>query len=74
MVLVMREGRIVQQGVHDELIHLPGPYQEIYDLQLRPQEVEVNGKLAIRHGQTNSGGGASVARVEAPTLNAEGEA
>jgi ATP-binding cassette subfamily B protein len=72
MVLVMREGKIVQQGVHDELIHLPGPYQEIYDLQLRPQEVEIDGNLAIRHGRTNPGGGASVARVEAPRLNAEG--
>jgi ATP-binding cassette subfamily B protein len=71
MILVMREGRIVQRGVHNELIHLPGPYQEIYELQLRPQEMEVNGNLEIA---PSKGGGASVARLEAPTLNVEGDA
>jgi ATP-binding cassette subfamily B protein len=69
MVLVMMEGRIVQQGVHDELIHLPGPYQEIYELQLRPQETEVNGNMEPAR---NQGGGASAARLQAPTLNVEG--
>ena len=69
-VLVMREGRIVQQGVHNELIHLAGPYQEIYELQLRPQEVEVNGDVEVA---PSKGGGASVARLKAPTLNVEGD-
>ena len=68
-VLVMREGRIVQQGVHHELIQVPGPYQEIYELQLRPQEPEVNGHQEIT---TNKGGGSSVGSVEAPRLKAEG--
>ncbi|MBF8266580.1 MAG: transporter ATP-binding protein [Dehalococcoidia bacterium] len=43
VVLVMKDGRIVQQGVHDELIRVSGPYQEIYELQLRPQEVALDG-------------------------------
>ena len=43
VILVMKEGRIVQQGVHEELVDVPGPYQEIYELQLRPQEGDVNG-------------------------------
>ncbi|MSQ22494.1 MAG: ABC transporter ATP-binding protein [Dehalococcoidia bacterium] len=38
LILVMREGQIVQRGTHQELLSHPGPYQEVYDLQLRPQE------------------------------------
>ena len=71
MILVMKDGRTVQQGVHDELIHLPGPYQEIYELQLRPQEVEVNGNAETA---PRKGGSASVTQLEAPTLNVEGDA
>ena len=37
-LLVMKDGQIAQSGTHDELIGVPGPYQEIYELQLRPQE------------------------------------
>lgn len=69
MVLVMRDGRVVQRGVHEELIHLPGPYQEIYELQLRPQEIEVNGDMEVPPPQ---GGGDSVTQLEARTLNVEG--
>jgi len=71
MILVMKDGKIVQRGVHDELIHLHGPYQEIYELQLRPQEVGVNGGVGITPGK---GGGASVAPLEAPSLTMEGDA
>ena len=46
-ILVMKEGRVVQHGVHEELVSVPGPYQEIYDLQLRPQEPEVNGHQEV---------------------------
>ncbi|MBI4199479.1 MAG: ABC transporter ATP-binding protein [Chloroflexi bacterium] len=38
LILVLREGEIVQRGTHQELIREPGPYQEIYELQFRPQE------------------------------------
>lgn len=37
-ILVMDHGRIVQRGKHEELVAQPGPYHEIYDLQLRDQE------------------------------------
>jgi ATP-binding cassette, subfamily B, multidrug efflux pump len=37
-ILVLEHGRIVQRGRHDDLVALPGPYREIYDLQLRDQE------------------------------------
>ena len=69
MVLVMSEGRIVQRGVHDELIQVPGPYQEIYELQLRPQEeVETNGRhevVAQRDGRI------SMPTIELPRLSTE---
>ena len=68
MILVMKEGRIVQKGVHDELVNIPGPYQEIYELQLRPQEAEVNGGGALGPG----GNGAAALGLEAQTLNVEG--
>jgi ABC-type multidrug transport system fused ATPase/permease subunit len=37
-ILVLDRGRIVQRGVHDELVGQEGPYRGIYDLQLRDQE------------------------------------
>ncbi len=37
-ILVMDRGRIVQRGRHEELVAQPGPYQDIYHLQLRDQE------------------------------------
>ena len=38
LILVLKEGQIVQRGTHRELVNEPGPYQEIYELQLHPQE------------------------------------
>jgi ATP-binding cassette subfamily B protein len=38
LILVLRDGKIVEQGTHQELVNQGGIYQEIYDLQLRPQE------------------------------------
>ena len=40
MVLVMGSGKIVQKGTHSELINSEGPYKDIYELQLKPQEDE----------------------------------
>ncbi|MGB2696179.1 MAG: ABC transporter ATP-binding protein [Dehalococcoidia bacterium] len=37
-ILVLQEGRIVQQGRHDELLEEDGLYRQIYDLELRDQE------------------------------------
>jgi ATP-binding cassette subfamily B protein len=37
-ILVMREGRIVERGRHEELVDQDGLYREIYDLELRDQE------------------------------------
>ena len=37
-VLVMERGKIVQRGTHEELIRQDGPYQRIYEVQMRDQE------------------------------------
>ena len=38
LILVMDKGRIVQRGIHTELLAREGLYRQIYDLQLRDQE------------------------------------
>ena len=38
MILVLKDGLIVERGSHDELMALGGSYRDIYELQLRPQE------------------------------------
>jgi ATP-binding cassette subfamily B protein len=37
-ILVLEHGEIVQRGTHSELVAVPGPYREIYDLQLKGQD------------------------------------
>ena len=38
LILVLQDGEIVEQGTHRDLIGQDGIYQDIYELQLRPQE------------------------------------
>src|SRR5919197_3844257 len=38
LILVLQDGAIVEQGTHEELMAQHGIYQDIYELQLRPQE------------------------------------
>ena len=38
LILVMKDGEIVEQGTHNELIARAGMYRDIYELQLLPQE------------------------------------
>lgn len=40
LILVLADGRIVARGTHDELLKTSGLYAEIYQYQLRPQEVQ----------------------------------
>ena len=46
LILMLRDGEIVQRGTHRELLNQSGPYQEIYELQLRPQEAFTDGAQA----------------------------
>ncbi len=45
LILVMDEGKIIQSGRHDELIQIPGVYQEIFNMQTRI-EVELEKEIA----------------------------
>lgn len=38
LILVLKDGRILQRGTHESLLREAGLYREIYELQLRPQE------------------------------------
>ena len=38
LILVLDQGRIVEQGTHDDLMRLDGYYRRIHDLQLRPAD------------------------------------
>ncbi len=38
MILVLKDGEIVERGRHEELVAADGPYRQIYEMQLRPQE------------------------------------
>jgi len=40
-ILVLDQGKIVERGTHNELLAQNGLYREIYDLQLRSQEVPI---------------------------------
>ena len=53
LILVLKDGEIVEQGTHRELITRDGIYQDIYELQLRPQEEIL---LDASVGAANDGG------------------
>jgi len=54
MILVLKDGEIVEQGNHEELISLDSMYKDIYELQLRPQEeVLLDASLAGDDGGDN---------------------
>ncbi len=38
IILVLKDGRVIERGSHDDLMALGGSYKDIYELQLRPQE------------------------------------
>jgi ABC-type multidrug transport system fused ATPase/permease subunit len=37
-VVVLKDGAVVEEGTHEELLRKGGEYTQIYNLQLRPQE------------------------------------
>ena len=54
LILVLRDGKIIEQGTHQKLVNQGGIYQEIYELQLRPQEeVMLDAVIAGDNGGDN---------------------
>ncbi len=54
IILVLKDGKIVERGTHQELIDQGGIYQDIYELQLRPQEeILLDTAVAADNGGNN---------------------
>ncbi len=51
LILVLQEGVVAEQGTHRELIAQGGIYQDIYELQLRPQEEIMLDASMVRHSE-----------------------
>ncbi|MPZ23408.1 MAG: ATP-binding cassette domain-containing protein [Dehalococcoidia bacterium] len=51
-ILVMKDGRIVERGRHDELLRGEGFYRQIYELELKDQEEAFEHDEASRRGRT----------------------
>jgi ATP-binding cassette subfamily B protein len=49
LILVLQNGKIVEQGTHQALIEQGGMYQDIYNLQLRPQADGLAQTTIVRH-------------------------
>ncbi len=62
MIVVLKDGVIVQRGSHQELLSVPGPYAEIYELQLHPQEAVLAGGNGVNGAHAAANGHARVAR------------
>jgi len=59
---------IAQRGTHHELLQSTGPYREIYDLQLKPQEsAMVNGTKDMQSIKSQSAKKSQLSSKETPS-------
>jgi len=47
VIFVIDEGRVVEQGTHDELLETGGLYSRLYELQFRGEEVDSRELLTV---------------------------
>jgi len=55
-VIVLDNGRIAEEGTHEELLQLGGIYTAIYNLQFRPQEIDFWDKSSNQSIEDQGGG------------------
>ena len=48
LVLVMKDGDVVEQGTHDSLLRQRGLYSELYESQFEPEEAPRSWRIQIR--------------------------
>ena len=48
LILVLQDGVIVERGTHQDLMAQHGIYQDIYEIQLRPQEEQIREIAMVR--------------------------
>jgi ABC-type multidrug transport system fused ATPase/permease subunit len=58
-ILVMQNGKIIEQGTHEQLIEQEGLYRQIYDLELRDQEEALKGMAAAAAAEEAAGNSSS---------------
>jgi ATP-binding cassette subfamily B protein len=56
LILVLRDGEIVERGAHRDLLARRGLYHDIYELQLRPQEDVLLAAPTARYDEAHSDG------------------
>ena len=49
LILVLEDGRIAQQGTHEQLIHMDGMYQKVYRIQAALEDELMNEELGMRN-------------------------
>jgi ABC-type enterochelin transport system ATPase subunit len=61
LILVFKDGEIVQSGRHEDLVSVEGEYKELYDTQMRPAEEARRNAAQLASGNGHDGDREAVA-------------